>query len=328
MTMKTLLPRLAMGLAALGVFLGGASAGAAPPQAVAGPPAGFRIAGYLPDYRMDLVARIDGSGSFAGLTDLVLFSAEPSPSGSLDVARLARTPWAELRQWKQRHSLRLILAVGGWQRSAHFAGLARSADMRRVFVESAVTFCEREQLDGLDFDWEHPRDAEEEAGYGQLLREVHAACRPRELVVSVTIAPWQHLPQDTWVAVDWVQVMAYDHEGRHATLPAARQDISTLIQAGVPVQKLVLGLPFYGRGIQRPDQTLSYQQIVEQHTVARESDEIGDLYYNGPETLCRKVQFAREAGLAGVMIWELGQDAPGDKSLLAEILRAVGKSNR
>lgn len=47
------------------------------------------------------------------------------------------------------------------------------------------------------------------------------------------------------------------------------------------------------------------------------------VYFNGPTTLRRKTAFAASEGLAGVMVWELGQDdvrdLPGSAPLLPEI---------
>ena len=50
------------------------------------------------------------------------------------------------------------------------------------------------------------------------------------------------------------------------------------------------------------------------------------MYFNGPETIAKKTRYAIEAGLGGVMIWELGQDAEGEASLLQAITKtAAGK---
>ncbi len=53
----------------------------------------FRIVGYLPDYRF---AEFDVD-SAQGLTDLVLFSAEPQADGGLDTSRLKGCPWQNLQ---------------------------------------------------------------------------------------------------------------------------------------------------------------------------------------------------------------------------------------
>ena len=38
------------------------------------------------------------------------------------------------------------------------------------------------------------------------------------------------------------------------------------------------------------------------------TDEAGGYYFNGPDLIMRKTRLARELGLGGVMIWEVGQD--------------------
>lgn len=71
---------------------------AAPTLDAADPPSqsGLRIAGYLPDYRM---ADFDVE-SATGLTDLILFSAEPGADGDLDLRRLRKCPWERLLEYK------------------------------------------------------------------------------------------------------------------------------------------------------------------------------------------------------------------------------------
>ena len=51
-------------------------------------------------------------------------------------------------------------------------------------------------------------------------------------------------------------------------------------------------------------------------------DEVDGIYFNGIKTIERKTQFAIKKGLGGVMIWEIGQDASGDSSLLKAIQSA------
>jgi chitinase len=112
--------------------------------------------------------------------------------------------------------------------------------------------------------------------------------------------------------------MAYDHDGRHSTFDAAKGDVKALLGAGVPAEKIVLGLPFYGRNVKKREQVLTYREIVAKHDLKPEVDEMDGVYFNGPATIRRKTAFALESGLGGVMAWELGQDAPGDRSLLRD----------
>ena len=280
----------------------------------------FAVIGYLPDYR---AAAFD-PGAARGLTDLIVFSAEPTAAGALDLSRLKNVPWAKLRAFKTRERVRLILCVGGWERSAHFAAVASSADKRRAFVAAVVRTCLDERLDGIDLDWEHPKDKAEEDGYAALLADLRAAFEPHGLLLSVTMAAWQRLPKAAFATVDRVQIMAYDHEGRHSTYEAARKDVDTLTAAGAPPGKIVLGLPLYGRGV-KDRRTLTYREIVTKHDPKADADEVDGVYFNGPDTIRRKTEYAQSAGLGGVMVWELGQDAAGERSLLRVIRNEVDR---
>jgi chitinase len=222
----------------------------------------FQVAGYLPEYR---AATFDPDTA-RGVTDLFLFSVEPTITGQLETARLARFPWPVLEEFKVRHGVRLILCVGGWGRSQHFSTVARTASLREEFVRSALRICQERGLDGLDLDWEHPVSREEQEGYADLMVELREGLAPHGLVVSLTMAAWQEIPQRAFDAVHQVQIMSYDHPGAHST---------------------------------------------------------DDLFFNGIQLIRQKTEYALEAGLGGVMFWELGQDAMGDDSLLRVIQEVV-----
>jgi chitinase len=269
----------------------------------------FRVVGYLPDYReFDLVTT-------RGLTDLILFSATPTATGDLDISRLKKMPWSKLRAFKTQQRVRLILCVGGWERSRHFAAVASSDPMRQKFVNAMVKVCLDERLDGIDLDWEHPKDEAEQAAYANLLTDLHKAFEQHGLMLSVTIAARQKLPSTAFDAVNWVNLMAYDHPGRHSTFGSAQSDVKKLIDAGVPARKITLGLPFYGRDTKNSNRVLTYREIVAKNR-----------HFNGPDTISLKTKYALDNGLAGVMVWELGQDAAGDQSLLKVITSAVDQS--
>jgi GH18 family chitinase len=275
----------------------------------------FRVVGYLPEYR---AAQFDPAAAKL-LTDLVVFSARPTAEGEIDLARLGRIPWEKLRTARTAHKVRLILCVGGWGRSDGFAAVAASEERRKRFAAAAVRACRAEQLDGVDLDWEHPKGAAEEAGYGKVLAELKGAFQPHGLVLSVTIAGWQKLPAEAYAAVDVVQVMAYDHGGKHSTFEAAAGDVKKVTDGGAPAAKVVLGVPFYGRGVTERGRTLAYREIVARYRPEGGTDEVDGVYFNGPDTVRKKVAFARENGLGGVMVWEVGQDAAGEASLLRVI---------
>jgi len=288
-------------------------------------PTPFRVVGYLPDYR---AAEFDISNA-RNLTDLIVFSASPSPEGILELGRLKEmVAWDKLRSFKTRERVRLILCVGGWERSKNFPEIAVDPARRKVFVSSAVQLCIAERLDGLDLDWEHPQSQDQQNAYGQLLRELQTAFQPQGLVLSVTIAAWQKLPRDAFDAVDTVNIMAYDDSGRHSTYESAQASIKTLVDQGVPAQKIILGLPFYARHIMKRDQAMTYREILAKYKLSKNVDEIDGFYFNGPVTIRRKTKLAIDSQLGGVMVWELGQDAVGEQSLLRVIHSTIPQTRK
>lgn len=279
----------------------------------------FRVAGYLPDYRAGSV----DLGGLQRVTDVILFSAEITAFGGVATEAMDAFPWAALRQWKARTGSRLWVAVGGWGKSRHFAAISKDLELRKRFVETVVKLCSERGLDGVDLDWEHPSGALEEQTYGELIAALRSVLHPLRLQVSVTIAGWQRLTRQAIDSVDVVQLMAYDRPGVHASYDGAVEDVQKLLKMGVPAGKLVLGLPFYGRHLTDRNRTLTYREIEERHHPAADVDEVDGVAFNGPTTLLRKVGFAKELGLAGVMIWELGQDATGERALLRTVTAAA-----
>ena len=299
-----------------------AGTGASPRKPLDGSPqagAVFRVVAYLPDYRVQALDPV----ALGGLSDLLFFSLEPTPAGGLDAARLTPAIETKLQAVKRRRALHLWVTVGGWERSAGFAPVATDAAKRRRFAKTLTLFCLSHHIDGADFDWEHPANAPEEAGYAALLAETQRAFAPHKLLLSVTMAPWQKLAPAGIAAVDAVNLMAYDHEGRHSTSAQAQADVAGFLRLGVPPGKLLLGLPFYGRDILRPNTALAYADIVRQYHPAPGVDEVKGLYFNGPATIRQKTQAALAQHLGGVMVWEIGQDAAGDGSLLKVIHQVI-----
>ncbi len=178
--------------------------------------------------------------------------------------------------------LKILVSVGGWTWSGAFSDAALSKESRKIFIDSAVAFVGRYDLDGLDIDWEYPglvgngnvfRAADKE-NYTALLREMRQALDregnvlQRRLYLSVATGANANFIAHTELkkvarVVDSVNLMSYDYyepsdgkiAGHHAPLftnPADGKHVSAdasvklYLAAGVPAAKLVLGVPFYG----------------------------------------------------------------------------------
>jgi hypothetical protein len=276
-------------------------------------PVDFLIIGYLPEYRT--INKYWGNC----LTDIIYFSAGPLADGGLDASRLDPATLQVMREMKAAYGTRLHLSIGGNERSDGFAPMVTDPAARQAFVENLVIFASQNSLDGIDLDWEFPEGADQISGYVALITGLQA----RGLLVSVTLYPAADLDPAPYTVADRVQVMSYDRDTRHATFEQAVADMEFFASGGIPKEKLVLGLPFYGRLMESPYTSYSYAEIVAAYQPPPELDEAGGIYFNGPSTTQKKACHARQSGYAGVMLWELGQDSTDTTSLLQAVYTAL-----
>lgn len=272
------------------------------------------VIAYLPEYRL-----ADFSPDrLEGLTDLVLFSIEPKPSGELDATRLKPEAVRKIVAACRESNVRVTIALGGWERSRGFAKMAADREARERFARNLVKYCLDNNLAGADFDWEHPHNAAEEQSYADLMVETKRQFAPHNLTLSAALAGWQNLPASGFEALDRVHLMAYDHdEPRHASLELVQADIKqVLARPGMSAEKLIVGIPCYARNMEKRNQTITWAEIIHKYHPAENVDESDGWYFNGPGTVRMKARLVRNQKLGGVMFWELGQDATGAASLI------------
>jgi GH18 family chitinase len=127
---------------------------------------------------------------------------------------------------------------------------------------------------------------------------------------------------------DFIGIMAYDATGswsgpgQHSSFDYMVSALELWKNKGVPSSKLVVGVPFYGYGWGSYQGSYSYAELVRNNPGAENQDQIGSganvIYYNGLATIRKKAEYLH-SNTAGIMIWELTQDASGPLSLLGEI---------
>src|SRR5262249_34846473 len=147
---------------------------------------------------------------------------------------------------------------------------------------------------------------------------------PKKMMVTAATGARQNLPARAYAALDRIHVMSYDHGGKHSTLEQAKADVKFLLDKKVPAEKICLGMPFYGRNTKGRKES-RYRKLVQDNHPAADVDEVAGVYFNGIKTIQEKTRYAKENGLAGVMIWELGEDTMDETSLLRAIGEVVGK---
>lgn len=301
----------------LQVVGGAAAMAAAAPAMPAEPATKFSVVGYLPWYRLK-----SWSPAQAGpLTDLVYFGVQPTTDGELPANPVDRATLETLRGLKRSTRCRLHLCVGGGDRSAGFAPLVENARQRRAFVRNLRDVCQRAEFDGIDYDWEYPVGDSQLTDYRKLLEETRRSVGTKR-IITVAQSPWRDFGKSIYAVVDRVHVMSYNHKHPQARLSDSRADIDRMLKFGCPAEKLVLGVPFYGRNPR--GRSRIYSEIVRSERFETGADLVDGFAFNGRTTVQQKTEYAREAGLAGLMIWEVGQDSSDpETSLLGAIESAL-----
>jgi GH18 family chitinase len=290
--------------------IGGAAAAAATRTSVAADAASsFNVVGYLPWYRIK-----GWSAAQAGpLTDLVYFGVQPTTDGELPAEPIDRATLETLLGLKRSIRCRLHLCIGGGDRSAGFAALVTRGKLRRAFVRQLRDVCHRAEFDGVDYDWEYPAGESQLADYRRLIDETRRSLGDRR-IITVAQSPWHDFGRGMYDAVDRVHVMSYNHKHPHARLVDSRADIERMLKFGCPRDKLVLGVPFYGRNPRGRSRT--YAEIVRSKSFQLGADLVDGFAFNGRRTLQQKTRYACEE-TGGIAIWEVGQTFPSWTSLRA-----------
>jgi chitinase len=273
--------------------------------------------------------------------------------------------------------LKIIISIGGWEADG-FSDAALSESSRAVFVDSAVQLVRQYSLDGIDIDWEYPGQgvsgikyrAEDRHNFTLLLKALRDRLGNRYLltIASADGEYFQHTEMDKLhVYLDWINLMSYDffnsltpttghHAGlyKSATSAATDRDADSSVKqhlaAGIPAEKIVLGVAFYGRGftdVQAVNRGLNqpYGRFENAHDYSELANSlIGRqgfvrywddkakapylwnsasrtfISYDDPQSIRAKAQYVKSHHLGGMMFWELSEDRND------ELLDVIGAS--
>ncbi|MGF7218282.1 chitinase [Spirosoma lacussanchae] len=281
--------------------------------------------------------------------------------------------------------LKILLSIGGWGGCKYFSDVALTDQARQKFTNSAVSLLRKHKLDGIDIDWEYPAQVgadniyrpEDKQTYTLLLKALRDGLDQQGQQDRRTGANHYLLTTATGVDtafvnhtelgkaqqyLDYVNIMTYDiyHgndkvTGHHSNLYQSKtgnqsrnssaDGVEGHIRAGVPASKIVLGIPFYGRGwanVANKDNGL-YQPSTGKHSFISYDKLVADYinkngfvrywdkeamapYLWNPNThefvsyadeasFVPKIEYVKTKGLAGVMFWEYLYDLQQDKLL-------------
>nr|KIR88370.1 chitinase [Cryptococcus tetragattii IND107] len=175
---------------------------------------------------------------------------------------------------------RVKLSIGGWTGSAYFSTIVADNSLRATFVSNIYDMYEQYNLDGIDIDWEYPGTAgadgnavssSDSANFLIFLQELRAAL-PSEAIITTATQVWPFAGSDGnpmsdvsgfAKVLDWILIMNYDVWGSSSTpgpnaplsdgcgnstqpLANAYAAVSSWTTAGMPANKITLGVPAYG----------------------------------------------------------------------------------
>ncbi|HWS29745.1 MAG TPA: glycosyl hydrolase family 18 protein [Clostridia bacterium] len=283
----------------------------------------------------------------------------------------------ELLQLKQQYpQLKTILSVGGWTWSARFSDAASTQARREAFADSAAAFIAKYGFDGIDIDWEFPvsgglstnktRAADKE-NFTLLMKTLREKLNAHGILEGKQYLLTFAGPNDTACLknmelqkvapyVDFALAMTYDMHGgagRYTDFNAplytpsesspqhkwsCDDAVNAWLRAGFPREKLILGIPFYGRQFTKATaggdglyqtffkaSSVNYDVIAAQYlsdpsyTQYLHPDARVPWLYNGStflsyddaQSIAEKAAYIKARGLRGAGIWELSQNADG-----------------
>lgn len=259
-----------------------------------------------------------------------------------------------------------ILSIGGWGADG-FSKAAATEDGRAAFVQDALQIMGERGFLGVDIDWEYPGSSDggvkssphDRENYTLLLRALREGLDaltaqdgvPRILCIALSGSPWliENLEcEQIGAIVDQVCLMTYDmqmpklashHTALFEAYPKALSadgGVRAYVGAGIPAEKILLGVAFYGHRwrtkLAEPlyekatyKDTLTYTQIkklIEKTPAAMFYDEAAQapyyadgkvfISYDDIRSITQKRLYVREQGLLGLFAWQYGSDQAGE----------------
>lgn len=237
----------------------------------------------------------------------------------------------------RNNKLKILLSIGGWE-SGRFSEMAADRNLRKSFVEDCKRVVKEFDLDGIDIDWEYPTSnaagisasADDKDNFTRLMNELRTVLGNEKLLTLATAAGANYYDFPSFVeSVDLVNIMTYDmgvppyHHSALYPSPFTRisgsESVDLHLKAGVPLEKIVLGIPFYGKSKDRSLRGLNFQNISDYDFIEKwddaakvpylvdQLDEIVFVYEN-PQSIGCKCDFILEKNLRGAMFWEYSDD--------------------
>lgn len=251
--------------------------------------AGELIVGYYPSWNRAVLPhdKVD----FENLTHIAHAFIWPETDGS--ISTYSNFYYPDLVNLAHQTGKKIIVAIGGWGQSYGFSSVVADSTKRERFINNITDFCFDNSYDGVDIDWEYPKNANDKTNLTLFITELRESFDEIDSSLVISMA----IPAGWWSGqwfdyeslkyfVNWFTCMTYDfhgpwtdHAGHNSPLYAPpgetegsiHQAIQYLISRAIPRELILMGLPFYGRefnaselyGPSTGGDAINYNQIVE-----------------------------------------------------------------
>lgn len=236
--------------------------------------------------------------------------------------------------------VKVCLSIGGWG-SGRFSEMASTEAGRKAFALDCARVIRQYNLDGIDLDWEYPTSSaagissspEDTENFTLLMKEIRSAIGPDMLLTLASAASAKFIDFEAILPViDWVNVMSYDmgrpprHNAALRRSPNAGFTMEGALErhlaAGIPKEKIVMGMPFYGHGNRKdyPDYVDYKDQKPPKEGLHEVWDDVAKIPYyadadgrmvlgfDNVRSIRAKCEFILSRGVLGGMYWEYSCD--------------------
>ncbi|MFB7863579.1 glycosyl hydrolase family 18 protein [Streptomyces sp. NPDC056069] len=297
------------------------------------------------------------------------YTADQSVDGVADTwDQPLRGNFNQLRKLKKAYpNIKVIWSFGGWTWSG---GFGQAVQNPTTFAQSCYDLVEdprwADVFDGIDLDWEYPNacglscDTSGPNAFKNMMQAMRAKFGANGIVTAAVTADASSggkIDATDYAGaaqyMNWFNVMTYDFFGAwdakgptaphspltsYAGIPQqgfnSAEAIAKFKAKGVPANKLLLGIGFYGRGWTGVTQSApggtatgpaqgTYEQGIEDYKVLKNScpangTVAGTAYahcgtnwwsYDTPATVTSKMGWAKNQGLGGAFFWEFSGDS-------------------
>lgn len=300
----------------------------------------FRVSSYVvSDYIQDISALY--SEDFDIITDVIIFGcATFDANGNVNIEKQElETALKNLRQTIGDRDVAININLLGpgyngtsdvWEDQME----GQSDEHNKAFTsgvleENIVALLDEYDFDGVHFDYEYPISLKAWLYFNNFLVSLDKELGDYTLGVAANEWNLKFSTHSLYV-VDYLELMMYDmydEEGRHSTFENVSEFVQQVGLSGVPLNKVSLGLPFYARPSDGALYWYGYSGCyteIDENGWYRDENIGKDFWFNTPDVIEKKTDFAIKEGYGGVMIWHYNCDLPSSNEL--SLLRAVGKA--